>query len=610
MRTLCLFLVLLLPGLPSVAASEEVTPLDPLVVTATRTAETADETLASVTVIDRQEIERLQARSLADALRGIPGLTIANSGGRGQPTTFFLRGSNSGHVLVLIDGVKVGSPTLGIPSLQDLPIEEIERIEVVRGPRSSLYGSEAIGGVIQIFTRKGGGPLTPRATLGGGSYGTVNGSLGLAGGGENAWFDLGGRLERSNGFNACNGEPLVGGCFVDQPDSDGYRNAAGHARAGYRFGDAAELDLQWLRTHADTHYDGGPFGGNRSSGVQQVAGGKLLWHPRGDWTLSLSGGRSWDNLDVYFQGDFLDRFDSTRDTLSWQNDFTLGPDQVLTAGIDWQNDQVDGTLDYSVTARRNRGLFTQYQGGFGDHQVKLSARHDHNEQFGGHNSGDLAWGYRLGNGWRLMASYGTAFKAPTFNDLCYPFFGNPNLQPETSQSLELGIAGDLESGSWSLNLYQTHIDDLIAFDALALQPANIDAARIRGVEAVLALRLLGWDLSTNLTLLDPENRSSGPNRGNQLPRRPQQSLRLDLDRVIADWSLGGTLYAVGQRYDDLANRIQLDPYLLVDLRAEYRLSDALSLQGRIENLLDSDYETAAFYNQPGRAFYLSLRYAP
>ncbi len=610
MRIQLLSLALLWSSAPLYAAGEAPTELATLVVTATRTAETVDETLASVSVVDRAEIERLQARSVADALRGIPGFAIANSGGRGQPTSFFLRGSDSDHVLVLIDGVKVGSPTLGPAPFQDFPIDQVERIEVVRGPRSSLYGSEAIGGVIQIFTRKGGGALAPRLSVGGGRYGTANGSLGLSGGGESGWFDVSGRVEDSGGFNACNGEPGVGGCFVDQPDRDGYRNAAGHARAGYRFGDLGAVDVHWLRSKTDTEYDGSAFGGNRSATLQQVAGGKLVMNPRPDWTSTLGAGRSWDNLDVSFEGDFVDRFDTTRDTLTWQNDLSLGEDLLLTAGIDYQRDQVDSTLDYAVDSRRNRGFFAEYQAGLGAQRITLSARHDHNDPFGGHNSGTAAWGYSLGNGWRLSASLGTAFKAPTFNDLYYPFFGNPNLDPETSRSAELGLAGELGAVSWSLNLYQTDIDDLIAFDALVQRPANIDAARIRGLEAVVTTAIAGWDLKANLTLLDPGNRSAGPNQGNLLPRRPEQSLRLDLDREFGNISLGGTLYAVGRRYDDLANRFELDPYCLVDLRAEYRFSSALGLQGRLENLFDTHYETAAFYNQPGRGLYLTLRYTP
>ena len=599
-----------LSALSALCIAGEPTELDPVVVTATRTAETADQTLASVTVIDRADIERMQARSVPDALRGIPGLSISNSGGRGQPTTFFLRGTDSDHVLVLIDGVKVGSPTLGPAPFQDYPIDQIERIEVVRGPRSSLYGSEAIGGVIQIFTRKGGGPLTPRVSLGGGSYRTFNGSFGLAGGGNEGWFDAGVRYEDSGGFNACNGEPAVAGCFVFEPDHDGYRNVAGHARAGYRLGDGATVDVHWMRSNTDTEFDGTEFGGNESSTVQQVLGAKASLYPLKDWNLTLAGGRSWDQLDVSYQGSFLDRFDTTRDTLSWQNDVSLGNNHVLTAGIDYQHDRVDSTVDYTEDSRSNTGVFGQYQAGVGNHLVKASLRHDHNEQFGGHTSGEGSWGYTLANGLRVTASYGTAFKAPTFNDLYFPFFGNPNLDPETSRSAELGVAGEWGVAQWSVNVYQTDIDDLIAFDATAQAAANIDSARIRGLEAVGSTRIASWDLSANLTLLDPKNRSSGPTKGNLLPRRPEQSFRLDLDRTFGHFLVGGTLLAAGRRFDDFANEIRLDPYAVVDLRAEYDLTKSLRLQGRVENLFDEDYETAAYYNQPGRSLYLTLRYQP
>ena len=176
--------------------------------------------------------------------------------------------------------------------------------------------------------------------------------------------------------------------------------------------------------------------------------------------------------------------------------------------------------------------------------------------------------------------------------------------------LEVGIAGSYGEGTWSLNLYQTDIDDLIAFDATVQTPANIDSARIRGMEAVAAGRLGGWVLRANLTLLDPENRSNGPNHGNLLPRRPERTFRLDLDRELGRYRVGGSLFAAGRRYDDLANDIRLDPYALVDLRADYSFSKSLRLQGRIENLFDEEYETAAYYNQPGRSFYLTVRYQP
>jgi vitamin B12 transporter len=615
MRTIVLGLL----ALPQfvLAAVDEATDLSPVLVTATRTAQTADETLAPVSIVTRADLERRQVRSVPDALRGLPGVTFSNSGGSGKVSSLSLRGTNTSHLLVLVDGVRIGSATAGITSLETLPIEQIERIEVVRGPRSSLYGSEAIGGVIQIFTRKGGGPLRPRFSAGAGRYQTVNGSLGLSGGGDRAWFDATLSFEDTEGFNACRGEPFVGGCFTDEPDKDGYRNASGSLRAGYRFGNG-DLGLHWLRSESEVEFDGFT---NESSGVQQVLGAKANFSPLDRWDLKLSAGRSWDELDVLTDGRFGDRFETIRDTASWQNDVYFGEPHLVTLGLDFLKDSVYGTTDYTVDSRENWGLFGQYQGDFGAHRVTASMRYDDNEQFGGHATGDAAWGYGFDNGLRLTASYGTAFKAPSFNDLYYPFLdfgfgfgysGNPDLDPEKSRSAEIGLSGRIQDATWAVNVYQTDLDDLISIDASGMisTPINVDTARIRGVEAVGSAQVWDWDLKASLTLLDPENRSNSANNGNLLVRRPEQTFQLDLDRELGRMGLGASLFAAGRSYDDLANRVRLDGYVLVDLRAEYRFTDSFRLQGRLENLFDEEYETVAYYNQPGRAFYLTLRYQP
>ncbi len=594
---------LLLLGSPSVFAAE----IDPVIVTATRTARTADETLASVTVITRKDIERQQAQSVQDLLRGIPGVDIANNGGPGKATSVFLRGTESDHVLVLIDGVKVGSATLGTTAFQDIPVEQIERIEIVRGPRSSLYGSEAIGGVIQIFTRKGGGTLKPYVSLGGGSYETYNASAGVSGGGERGWFSLSASGIDTEGFNACNGS-LSAGCFTTEPDKDGYSNLSGSLRAGYRFDNGAEVDIHALHTDGDTEFDGSFV--NESESIQQVLGGTLRFSPLDIWQITLAAGQSRDESDNFKDGTFQSRFDTERDTLSFQNDLSIALDHLLTVGTDFQDDRVDSTTAYAISSRDNTGLFTQYQGRFGAHDVQLSLRRDDNEQFGNRNTGGAAWGYALNEGLRLTASYGTAFKAPTFNELYFPGFGNPNLRPEESDSIELGLGSKAAWGHWTINAYETRIDDLIAFDASTFAPANIDQARIRGLEAVLGTRLGNWDLNTNLTLLDPENRSGDTNDGNVLPRRARQSFRVDADRRFGQYTFGATLLAAGKRYDDLANTRRLGGYGTVDLRAEYALTRDWRLQARIVNLLDKDYETAAFYNQPGRSLLVTLRYQP
>ena len=577
-----------------------------IVVTPTRTAQTADESLASVSVVTRAQIEQRQSHTVEDALRGLPGLDFSNNGGRGRATQVFMRGTESDHVLVLVDGVKIGSATLGTSPFEHLPIGQIERIEVVRGPRSSLYGSEALGGVIQIFTRKGGGKLAPSFSVTGGSHETGEATVGLSGGGANSWFNLSASGTDTQGTNACSGILNRAGCFVNEPDDDAYRSVSGSARAGMRFENGAEVDAHYLRAESESFFDGGFV--NESENMQQVLGASASFAPHEIWRASLAGGRSWDYSDNFLNGVKRGHFDSKRDTLSLQNDFTIAPRHVLTAGGDFQKDQVSSSTAYPVTSRDNYGVFGQYQAGLGRHDATLSLRRDDNEQFGGKTTGNVAYGYDFTDALRATAAYGTAFKAPTFNELYFPFFGDPSLRPETARSGEVGLSGDHPLGTWGINLFETRLNNLIAFDAASRRATNVDDARIRGLELQAGALLAGWTTHVNLTLLDPENRSRGANRGNVLPRRAEESLRLDADREFGRFGIGASILAAGKRYDDLANAAELDRYVTVDLRSQYKVTEKWAIQGRAENLLDRDYETAAFFNQPGRSVFVTLAY--
>lgn len=580
----------------------------PIIVTATRTAQTAEESLASVTVISRKEIERQQARSIQDLFRGVLGINVTNNGGPGKGTFLHMRGTESDHVLVLIDGIKAGSATSGTTAFENIPIEQIERIEIVRGPRSSLYGSEAIGGVIQIFTRKGVGEgIKPSFSFGGGSYSTLNGSVGLSGGGKQGWFNMTVSGIGTSGFNACSGSDTAG-CFTNEPDRDGYRNVAGSARAGYRFQNGLEIEGNFMHSAGKTEFDGSFV--NKAVIAQQVFGGSARFSPFDFWRVNVIAGRSRDDANNYLNKVFMTRFDTTRDTITWQNDFTLHPNHQLTVGTDYQHDQVSSTEAFTVNSRSNWGVFSQYLASIAAHSVQLSLRHDDNQQFGSRVTGGAGWGYAITDRIRLLASFGSAFKAPTFNELFFPGFGNANLKPEESRSFEFGVRGNPDWGNWSLNVYETRVDELIAFDASILAPANIDQARIRGLEAVLGTQIKGWQFNGNLTFLDPENRSSGLNKGNILPRRSEQSFRLDIDRQFGRYRVGAMFLAEGERFDDLANTRKLDSYVKFDLRAEYIMSKHWRLLGRIENLFNEHYETAAFFNQPGRNFFATLRYQP
>jgi vitamin B12 transporter len=602
-------------SVPAFAQEDAATELDRVQVTATRTAVSVDESLAPVEVIDRAAIERSQARDLPDLLRGRAGISLSNQGGPGKLTTLFLRGAESDHVLVLIDGVRAGSATSGLFSFQDLPLELVDRIEIVRGPRSALYGSEAIGGVIQVFTRRDRGTPSARGSASIGSQGQAAGSAGVGGGLGAGWFGLDAAYRSAEGIDACevaSPTPFSGGCFIfaPEPDRDGYRNRSLSARGGVE-GQAWSLALHALHADGRNAYDGDWV--NLSKVTQQVFGGSLKARLGDRTDLRLTAGRNHDASDNYLDKDglFIDRgrFESDRDSAGLQADIALADGQLLTLGGDWLGDRVGGDTAYARSSRRTRAGFAQYLGTFGPQSLQLALRHDDDSQFGGHATGNLAWGLSFADGWRVTAGAGTAFKAPTFNELYFPFFGNPRLRPEESRSVELGLRRSGARLDWRLDAFETEVDDLIAYDAALFMPNNIERARMRGAELGLATGIGEWRLDASASWLDTEQRA-GFNAGRELPRRARHGARLDLDRALGDWRLGLTGVAEGARWDDVANSRRLPGHATLDLRAEWLLAPAWTLQGRVANVFDRDYQTASFYRQPGREWLLTLRYAP
>ena len=589
-------------------ADAAATDLDQVVVTAARTAQTQDQALAAITVIDRAEIERLQPASVAGLLSGRAGISLANNGGPGKATSVFLRGTESDHVLVLVDGIKLGSATSGGASLQDIPAEQVERIEIVRGPFSSLYGSEAIGGVIQIFTRKPHGAFSPNASIGVGSQNTQRVSAGIGGRGSDAqrggWYAINAAHQDTDGINAYRGTRNF------DPDRDGYRNTSLTLQGGYRFNEQWDADLRAFRAEGRNEYDGSA--NDVADIVQQVVGGRVRYAPTNRVKFTAGAGTSADLSDNYLRGVYSSTFDTRREVASLQADLGIGPG-LLTLGFDWLHDEVDSNTDYERDRRINRGAFGQWQQDFGAQSLQASVRRDDDSQFGGQTTGSVLWGWNFTDALRLSASYGTAFKAPTFNELYFPGYGNPALGPETSRSFELGLRGEHGWGTWSINAFDTEIDDMIAFDSSLGDfggPNNIDRARIQGVEAVVGTELAGWDLRTSLTWLDPRNDGDNANHGNVLPRRARRSGRVDADRRFGHFSVGASVTGAGERYDNLTNTTRLAGYGLADLRAGFAFNDTWSVQASVDNVFDKRYETAALYNQPGRTWLLTLRYQP
>jgi vitamin B12 transporter len=601
---------LIAAGLPSIIFAQEDFPdLNQVIVTASRISEPIESAIASVTVITRADIDRLQPHSVDELLTGLAGIATASNGDLGKTTSVFVRGTNSDHLLVLIDGIKIGSATTGTAAWEQLPVEQIDRIEIVRGPVSSLYGSEALGGVVQIFTRHGapGAPDLPSLEVSGGSHGTYQAEAGYSGSARSGWYNASVSGLYTNGIPICVANaPVTAPCYTTTPQQ-GYWSGSAALSGGYRW-DNGTATLDFLRADGDTKFDGNIFSGDESRVVQQVLGGTVTVTPRADLSITLAAGQSLDRSQLYFSGTPDGFFNTRRETASWLNQWALTPAQKLLLGTDFEHDAIASDAGYAVQSRNDTGVFGLYQWLAGREELQLSGRYDHNQQFGDHYTGSAQWAYRFTDALRLTASYGTAFKAPSFDDLYYPFFGDPTLRPETSHSTEVGLDGRWSVLIWAVNAYETKIDDLIEFNPLTFGASNIDRARIRGLEAQVGARRPQWRAQLQVTLLDP--RDTGVNYGELLPRRAKYTARLDLDRDLGDFSVGATLLESGARFEDPANTEPLGGYGTLDVRAAWRFRSRWELQVLLKNALNKDYETALFYNQPGRSAYVTLRYVP
>ncbi|HMN45033.1 MAG TPA: TonB-dependent receptor [Povalibacter sp.] len=587
----------------TIAASPD--PVSEVIVTAARIEQPIADVIGSVTVLTHDDIQRRQVQSVQDLLRGEAGIAIANNGGLGKLSSMFIRGTEADHVLVLVNGVRVGSTTAGTTRFEYIPVDQIERVEIVRGPRSSLYGADAIGGVVQIFTRDADGPSV---SIGGGSHETYDASASFGLKGENAWLAVSGNYLETQGYNACQPSPTgpfgyTGGCFTDEPDDDGYRNTSGVLRTGYRWGETAEVEASVLYASGHTEYDGSWT--NETDFTEAVYALKGKVAATSSWDLTLQLGLAQDDSDDFSDGTYRSTIDTERRNAGLQSDWTVAAGQVLTLGVDWLDDRVDSTTPYDETSRTNTGVFGQYADRFGDHEVLASVRNDDNEQFGTHTTGGLGWKWFAEDYLAFSVAWGTAFLAPSFNDLYYPGFSNPDLAPEESDSVELGISGTAANTTWSLSAFETNVDDLIAFDSATSSPQNINEARIRGVEAQARTQLDRWSVGLTYTHLDPRNQETHK----LLPRRPEDAGRIDVSYGTNAFSLGATVNLVGSRYDDVGNTLELDRYSTVDFVGRVHFGSWF-VQGRIANAFDEDYETAAYYYQDGRSYFLTLGYQP
>ncbi|NND45953.1 MAG: TonB-dependent receptor [Xanthomonadales bacterium] len=581
---------------PAVANPEEpAIELEPIQVrTASRTTETTSDALASVSVISAEDIRRSAARDLSDLLRLEAGIDVVRTGGPGQQTSVFMRGANSNHALVLIDGIRVSSAHTGAYAWEHLPLGIIERVEIVRGPRGSLYGSDAIGGVIQVFTRMPDAPFL-RASLGSHASRALETGTGFALGA--ARFSLSAGYRELGGYSAQNPDG-----FSFHPDDDGFeaRNihlaGNGNARAG-------DWQFQVTATDNEVEFDQG------ISVSEQVLASLSLdgqWNER--WNYRFYAGWADDRLSSDF-GFFTSHFDSERIDLGWENRLRL-EQATLVFGLDHYDEQGRSQSSY-FGSRDNSGLFALWERDRERVALQLSGRIDDNSLFGTEVTHHAAVRIAVGAKTNFILSHGTAFRAPTLSEQFSPgfgglFAGNPALEPETSETTELSVRFEFgPAAELGVAAYRSRVDDLIAYSGPNFQAVNINRAALDGLELEYRNTWRHWSLNANLTLQETEDRSTGA----ELLRRPEQKSSLRMTRQFAGGAwLAGEWFASGDQAD--VGGVRLPGYSLLNLSAGLPLAAGWTLEARLDNLLDHDYQPAHGFNGAGRAAYLGIAWSP
>ncbi len=606
--TVSLSIAALLGGLaclPTLAqAQTTVAALAETVVTATRTSTRVDELVSDTTVIDRAQIERQASRTLPDLLARVAGVQITSNGGAGKASGVFIRGAEARHTILLIDGVRYGSATAGTPSWDNIPVEMIERIEVLKGPASALYGSDGVGGVVQIFTRKarpGEDSFSPRAssTIGSEGYKQITGGFTGASGPFTYALDAQRTLDR--GFSATNRKVQFGNY---NPDRDPFAQSALNASLGFQINPDWKIDGGLLHAEGLNHYDDGPNRDTRGRVRTQVAHVGLRGAVLRNWSTQLRYAESSDYTRAIVAAPFNvpGLFETTQKQYLWQNDIAT-PVGTVVAGLERREQAVNSDTRYSVTQRDIDSAFVGLNGSTGAHSWQVDARHDRNSQFGDSNTWFAGYGWRITPNWRFNVSHGTSFVAPSFNQLYFPNFGNAALLPEEGKNTDIGITWRQDGQSVKLVRYDNRIQGFITSTT---RPENVQRARIEGWTLGYDGQFGAWGLHASVDSLDPRNEGTG----RMLPRRAKNHASLAIDYAVGAWKFGGSALHVGRRFDDVANTRPLGNYTTIDLYAEYQVAKDWSLQARIANLNDADYETAYGYNQRGRAAYLTVRWQP
>lgn len=606
--------VVVFSAAPAAWAQAEATPPSEVQVIGTRAPAALGSVVSDVVVIDRDRIRASSADSIEDLLRREGGMQASRNGGPGQTAGLMIRGSSSSSTLVLIDGVRTGSATLGQTDLATISLGQVERIEIMRGPGSSLYGADAIGGVVNIVTRRGDGAPYLRGNIAGGNHASGEGYAALSG--SNAGFDyaLSVSGETTKGVSAVRPGDLWG---IYNPDDDGFSRYGLSLAGGYSWQQGQRIGLSYSGSRLRSQFDSAEFlppnflpdasPDFRNRLDTQLTTLQYQGTLSTEWTNLLRASYQTDQLES--GANVISTYNTTRRQFTAQTTWQASAQHQLVGAIDYLDESIYSS-DYQAPSRDNTGLVLGYTGRFGAQKLQADLRWDHNSAYDNQTTGKLGWGMDIADGWSVRAVAGTAFRAPTFNDLYYPGYGVATLQAERSRSIEAGVNYKAAMTSLAATAYYNKVSDLIGYQADPnLCPpgfpfgcaGNTARALLQGITMQGLQQWGNFQFTLALDWLNAKDRDTDE----QLPRRAANQQTFAVDWTEGPWQLGGTVLRVSQRPDA---GLLLPAYALLNLNARWRFERFWQIEARLQNATGRDYQPARDYQDVGRQFWIGLRY--
>jgi len=600
-------------------------------VTATRTPIAKNNVIADTTTISEAEIERAGLSSLTELLQRQPSIEINNNGGQGKVSTFGIRGTSSTHSIVLIDGIRINAATSGFTALENIPLSQIEKIEILRGPASSLYGPDAIGGVIQIFTKKGLEGFKPYIGIGYGRYNTSSLQTGLRGGDSKTSYAINFSGTKTDGFSAFVPNSLSSANSLNL-DKDGYKNYGLTTSLNHKINENYEVNFQYLLTRAKNKYDNAaanlsPGIDFRNTAKNEAYALSLNAQINSSWKSSIKISRG---IDEYLDKQLYDwnfytfiaqnnLYKTTQDQLTWQNNIQLSKGS-LTFLYDRLEQKIKTTEYYQKNKRVNNGFMVGYSLTENKHNFQTNIRKDFNSNYDDSLTGNLGYAYMINQNWTFATSAGTAFVSPTFN-FAYATadadaLGNADLKPEKSKNIEASIRYKDETRALSFTAFDNEIRDFIIY-TYGMTPQstmNLNKAKIQGLSLSGSQFIGHFQISGSVTNQSPKNEDTEK----YLPYRSNLLGNINLNYFIGNWNFGVENTGSGIRYDDKANTRKINGYILTNFVADYKFSDQLKINLRLNNALDKDYTIniegnpntpyGFKYQTPGRSLFANLHY--